>query len=57
MMKKILSHTWLVLVALFMYVPVLILAFYSFTESTAIGAVRGILPAELFDPFYDGRAA
>ena len=41
MMKKILSHTWLVLVALFMYVPVLILAFYSFTESTAIGAVRG----------------
>ena len=40
-MKKILSHTWLVLVALFMYVPVLILAFYSFTESTAIGAVRG----------------
>ena len=34
MMKKILSHTWLVLVALFMYVPVLILAFYSFTEST-----------------------
>ena len=41
MMKKILSHTWLVLVALFMYVPVLILAFYSFTKSTAIGAVRG----------------
>ena len=40
MMKKILSHTWLVFVALFMYVPVLILAFYSFTESTAIGAVR-----------------
>ena len=39
--EEILSHTWLVLVALFMYVPVLILAFYSFTKSTAIGAVRG----------------
>ena len=40
-MKKILSCTWLVLVALFMYIPVLILAFYSFTDSTTIGAVRG----------------
>ena len=40
-MKKILSYTWLVLVALFMYIPVLILAFYSFTDSTTIGAVRG----------------
>lgn len=40
-MKKILSYSWLVLVALFMYIPVLILAFYSFTESTTIGAVRG----------------
>lgn len=41
MMKKILSYSWLVLVALFMYIPVLILAFYSFTDSTTIGAVRG----------------
>ena len=40
-MKKILSYSWLALVALFMYIPVLILAFYSFTESTTIGAVRG----------------
>ena len=40
-MKKLVSGAWLVLVALFMYIPVLILAFYSFTESTAIGAVRG----------------
>lgn len=40
-MKKILSYSWLVLVALFMYIPVLILAFYSFTDSTTIGAVRG----------------
>ena len=29
------------IVALFMYIPVLILAFYSFTDSTTIGAVRG----------------
>ena len=41
MMKKVLSYSWLVLVALFMYIPVLILAFYSFTDSTTIGAVRG----------------
>ena len=40
-MKKILSYSWLALVALFMYIPVLTLAFYSFTESTTIGAVRG----------------
>ena len=40
-MKKIVSYSWLALVALFMYVPVLILAFYSFTDSTTIGAVRG----------------
>lgn len=41
MMKKVLSYSWLALVALFMYIPVLILAFYSFTDSTTIGAVRG----------------
>ena len=40
-MKKIISYSWLALVALFMYIPVLTLAFYSFTESTTIGAVRG----------------
>ena len=40
-MKKIISYSWLALVALFLYVPVLILAFYSFTDSTTIGAVRG----------------
>ena len=39
-MKKIISYSWLALVALFMYVPVLILAFYSFTDSTTIGTVR-----------------
>lgn len=41
MMKKVFSYSWLALVALFMYIPVLILAFYSFTDSTTIGAVRG----------------
>ena len=40
-MKKILSYSWLALVAFFMYIPVLILAFYSFTDSTTISAVRG----------------
>ena len=40
-MKKILSYSWLALVAFFLYIPVLILAFYSFTDSTTIGAVRG----------------
>ena len=39
-MKKIISYSWLAIVALFMYVPVLILAFYSFTDSTTIGTVR-----------------
>ncbi|HIY62014.1 MAG TPA: ABC transporter permease [Candidatus Mediterraneibacter stercoripullorum] len=39
-MKKIISYSWLTVVALFMYIPVLILAFYSFTSSTTIGAVR-----------------
>lgn len=33
MMKKVISYTWLVLVALFMYIPVAVLAVYSFTES------------------------
>ena len=41
MMKKVISYTGLVLVALFMYIPVAVLAVYSFTESTTIGAVRG----------------
>lgn len=40
-MKKGMSYLWLILVAMFMYVPVLVLAFYSFTDSTTIGAVRG----------------
>ena len=41
MMKKVISYTWLVLVALFMYKTVAVLAVYSFKESTTIGEVRG----------------
>lgn len=41
MIKKIISYSWMGLAALFMYLPVMILAVYSFTESTAIGAIRG----------------
>lgn len=43
MMKKTkkFSYLWLILVLLFMYLPILLLAVYSFTESTQIGAIRG----------------
>lgn len=37
-MKKILSPLFIALVLLFMYVPILILAFYSFTDTANIGA-------------------
>ena len=50
-MKKILSYSWLAIVALFMYIPVLILAFYSFTDSTTIGAVRGFSLHNYVTPF------
>ncbi len=40
-MKKIIKPLFLVLVLCFMYAPILILAVYSFTESTQIGAIRG----------------
>jgi spermidine/putrescine transport system permease protein len=39
-MKKALSYTWIALVLLFMYVPILLLAVYSFTDSTMIGTIR-----------------
>jgi spermidine/putrescine transport system permease protein len=39
-MKKAVEHGIIWLVLLFMYLPILILAFYSFTDSTMIGAVR-----------------
>lgn len=40
-MKKTFQHVWIFLVLAFLYMPILILAFYSFTDSTMIGAVRG----------------
>ncbi len=40
MIKKIISASWVSLVLLFMYLPILILAVYSFTNSTSIGAIR-----------------
>lgn len=40
MMKKILSTLILGFALLFMYVPILLLAIYSFTDSTTIGAIR-----------------
>lgn len=39
-MKKTLSVTWLVLVLLFLYLPIFLLAVYSFTDSTTIGSIR-----------------
>lgn len=39
-MKKILSGTWLLIVLLFMYLPIMLLAVYSFTDSTQIGVIR-----------------
>lgn len=40
-MKKALSVFWCLLVLIFMYLPILILAVYSFTDSTMIGSIRG----------------
>lgn len=40
-MKKTVQHIFIILVLLFMYLPILILSFYSFTSSTMIGSVRG----------------
>lgn len=38
--KKLLKGMWLALVLAFLYLPILILAVYSFTKSTTIGALR-----------------
>lgn len=40
-MKKALRYCWLVLVLLFIYIPILVLAFYSFTQATAVGGAVG----------------
>lgn len=37
MMKKIFSRTWILLVLLFMYLPIVVLAVYSFTDTAIIG--------------------
>ena len=41
MMKKIWNSFVIVFVLLFLYLPILILAVYSFTDATQIGAIRG----------------
>lgn len=41
MVKKVLQGLWLGLIFLFLYLPLLVLFVYSFTESTMIGAIRG----------------
>ena len=40
-MKKLIQHCWIWLVLAFLYMPVLILSFYSFTSATMIGSIRG----------------
>ena len=40
-MKKFFQCAWIGMVLLFLYAPILILAVYSFTESTMIGSIRG----------------
>lgn len=39
-MNKVIRNIWIWLVLLFLYAPILILAFYSFTSATMIGTVR-----------------
>ncbi|MCR5640874.1 MAG: ABC transporter permease subunit [Lachnospiraceae bacterium] len=41
MRKRLTATVWLMAVLLFLYAPILVLAFYSFTEATMIGQVRG----------------
>lgn len=40
MAKKSLQNIWLFLVLVFLYAPILLLAFYSFTDATMIGSFR-----------------
>jgi len=40
-MRKVIQHICIIFVLAFLYLPILILAFYSFTDSTMIGSVRG----------------
>ncbi|MDE7440267.1 MAG: ABC transporter permease [Clostridia bacterium] len=41
MTKKVLRYGWLVLVLLFIYIPILVLAVYSFTNATTVGGGTG----------------
>ena len=41
MIKKIFSASWMSIILLAIYLPIIILAVYSFTSSTTIGAIRG----------------
>lgn len=41
MIKKIISASWVSIVLLAIYLPIIILTVYSFTNSTTIGAIRG----------------
>ena len=40
-MKKAFKYCWLVAVLLFIYIPILVLAFYSFTNATTVGGAMG----------------
>ena len=41
MIKKIFSASWISIILLLTYLPIVILSVYSFTNSTTIGAIRG----------------
>lgn len=38
--RKVMAYTWIWLVIFFLYMPILVLAVYSFSESTMIGSLR-----------------
>lgn len=38
MIKKILKASWLIIAVVFMYLPIIVLAVYSFTDTAIIGA-------------------
>ena len=40
MIKKIMKYALICIVLLFMYIPILVLAVYSFTESHNIGSIH-----------------
>ncbi len=51
MIKRILHSSWLALVLLFIYLPVLILAVYSFTDTATIGT-RAIFPCKIMNTIH-----